>query len=1030
MSNLTYTVTRLSTEERLLSSEDSKLVLSFDVNSSFDLESFKIELHIYSLDNRLLRSVEDFRDYGVNYQNLNDLNRVEIVNLNPIQDAINNGYSNGDVVLKYNFLDDQFTKDTTRSEFYIDSISRDRTELKVLNLNLEDSEIVTSVEVVRNKLFNSEFIGEIVGNFRNDRFTRITNIRTGREGDKQFVFLKLYEPLRQGVNLKDTFYIDEEVANNEFFEVRSSLVGEVVVNPSLKGPNFNIEIEEEVSNPTDYLDINSLIPSITGSNYLVYSKFNELGIELSIDHSSFSNFVHFSSAQERLDNFKYKLGLIETYNSSSNSVKTSTASSSQITASLQYYNNLVEGVVNNFDHYERYLYFTSSSFSWPKVNDSYPYVNFATTSSEGLSFYNNLSTSASLYDETNRNRLVYTLPEFIYDDLNNQPYFIFLDMIGQHFDSLWIYSKAVTEKYNADNRLDYGISKDLVGDALRNFGIKLYGSNLSLDTLFSMYAGEIPNTGSENIETYISASNTPISQDNYSKEVLKRVYHNLPLLLKSKGTERGLRALINCFGIPYDILDIRYYGGTNKTELPYYGPGLSYTSSLDRIRLSNTGSIVNGDLVSYNTSLVKNGNDYSQDLHTIEVGFSPTTFIDNELSASVSSTFNLDDYIGDPRQYTSSYYQDLVKVSKPIFDNIDRYNVKDFIRQVKFYNNSLFRMIRDFTPARTNLNTGVIIKPNILNRSKVKQVHVSFTQPEYSGSLSIGSITGSNPGAFKTVTTEGLEYDTSYTFDRVYSTGTSSTTVLNGYSKFTGEFSGSRIVAADGELNRDNTIKYTDSSTFAPNSDYDVLVGSIQNVKRSNRFLRLDREEDYIQPKNSDFLTGSFVEGYRNSIDESAFSLAQDTNFDTISWNRIRYSGTKNTYNNLRAYFPFTRLEPFQGSVYSLSALSSSIQNVVDTSRRVETLYFGGDPALLATQGSLSDNFVEVTTTITGTTTTVTATLRNYQGVPVTEDEDITVTYQTKSTGPKGTTFDTRYVTISSGNSTGNDSFINQTLEA
>ena len=90
MSNLTYTVTRLSTEEQLLSSEDSKLVLSFDVNSSFDLESFKIELHIYSLDNRLLRSIEDFRDYGVNYQNLNDLNRVEIVNLNPIQDAINN----------------------------------------------------------------------------------------------------------------------------------------------------------------------------------------------------------------------------------------------------------------------------------------------------------------------------------------------------------------------------------------------------------------------------------------------------------------------------------------------------------------------------------------------------------------------------------------------------------------------------------------------------------------------------------------------------------------------------------------------------------------------------------------------------------------------------------------------------------------------------------------------------------------------------------------------------------------------------
>ena len=33
-------------------------------------------------------------------------------------------------------------------------------------------------------------------------------------------------------------------------------------------------------------------------------------------------------------------------------------------------------------------------------------------------------------------------------------------MVGQHYDNIWIYYKDVTQKYNADNRLENGISKD------------------------------------------------------------------------------------------------------------------------------------------------------------------------------------------------------------------------------------------------------------------------------------------------------------------------------------------------------------------------------------------------------------------------------------------------------------------------------------------------------------------------------------------------------------------------------------------
>ena len=60
-------------------------------------------------------------------------------------------------------------------------------------------------------------------------------------------------------------------------------------------------------------------------------------------------------------------------------------------------------------------------------------------------------------------------------------------MIGQHFDNLWIYAKGVSDKYNADNRLDFGVSRDLVAEVLKNFGVKLYTSNKSIEDLLSFF---------------------------------------------------------------------------------------------------------------------------------------------------------------------------------------------------------------------------------------------------------------------------------------------------------------------------------------------------------------------------------------------------------------------------------------------------------------------------------------------------------------------------------------------------------------
>jgi hypothetical protein len=155
-------------------------------------------------------------------------------------------------------------------------------------------------------------------------------------------------------------------------------------------------------------------------------------------------------------------------------------------------------------------------------------------------------------------------------------------MVGQHYDNIWIYYKDVTQKYNADNRLENGISKDIVADAIRDFGIKLYQNNFSNEDLYTAFLGLTPEgglfpfpnitgslptpSGYEYVDTKISASNDYLPLDDVNKSLYKRIYHNLPYLLQTKGTLPGLRALITSYGIPDTILRIKEYGGKDKTN--------------------------------------------------------------------------------------------------------------------------------------------------------------------------------------------------------------------------------------------------------------------------------------------------------------------------------------------------------------------------------------------------------------------------------------------------------------------------------
>jgi hypothetical protein len=815
---------------RSLSTEDVSLISSAQISKTFKPNDNFIELSFYALDNVRLQTISSYTNYSIlSGDTKQGQEGTSEIGIDVIQDYISYGFQGQEVKALYNFLDYPYSNTLNPQDFYIESISPDRTEVRLLSVNLGGSEVLDTTNKLIDSFNNETYTPDLYLYFGNNIFFSIVNIDVEEFRDTNAVLIKLYTPLPSTVNTKSRLNIVEKVSNSIAFEINTIITPDKPVIPTLRGANFNVEVEEQSTEPSQYYNYTELFSFPTNNTYReLNSLFKEKGAELGIDYSEFSNFINFSSAEERLLNFKYKLDLINSYQSSLDNITSINYADTGITGSRVYYENLLNGVVNNFDHYEKHLYFESGSTSWPKSNFTKPYINQQSSDTEATNWYLTELEDAILFDAQNPDILTNTVPSYLKEDPDNRPYELFIHMIAQHFDNLWVYTDAVSKKYDNDNRLNRGVSKDLVEDLLKNFGIKLYTSNKSVEDLFRYFTVNSYDTGEEYLPTgIITSGQPPTSQNDYQKEIYKRIYHNLPLLMKSKGTERGLRALINCFGIPSDVLKIKIFGGQSANDLPFFGGEQAWTGSLDKVRLNNTGSITSGDTISFYTSIINPSNEYTQDLHRIEVGFSPADNINTYiLSQSAvlfpNDPFNIDDYIGDPREVTTNTYAALRTYADQIFENVGFYNLKDFVRLIKFFDNVIFRMVRDFVPARSVTDAGIIIKPHLLERSKYGSPVMTWTRPEYSGSIDTAFISGSSGGAYKNigVGSIGTLFNKESSTRRNYTVPTplgkrGKDDKLHQEPRYNGELYNSYIKVTNGELNSSNPFKNLEYPTVA-----------------------------------------------------------------------------------------------------------------------------------------------------------------------------------------------------------------------
>lgn len=433
-----------------------------------------------------------------------------------------------------------------------------------------------------------------------DGDNKVITTWTGSEGS---LILKLYEPLPTTITTNQQVWI-AKMQSNPILET-ITISGELgdFCSP-LKGPNFSLDKGNDIglkiyddliasgsktSNDLINLYLNKLDLDTTKLNIQYVSSSYDENQASFVDDYAFENFVNFGSAAERVKNFLYKIQLLEFYKSRLETLTGTLAEGSLLTQDFNLllsddpsnldglfefeiekfvFRNPTEGidaqktldslnsVLRSFDGFENFLYTSTNVLAYPKMLlpdelTGLPiYVLKPSDTTEVTNWYDALLSTAEEYDKYNPNYLVYNIPEFLKEDSENEDFLLFLDMVGQHFDLIWVFINALTRIKKLDEGNLNGVPKTFVSNILKSFGWdvrKAFDSQYLWEYAFG--------------KTKDGVQKYSISLEDANYQVWRRILNNLPYLLKHKGTSRALKAVMACYGVPQSMLTIMEFGG-------------------------------------------------------------------------------------------------------------------------------------------------------------------------------------------------------------------------------------------------------------------------------------------------------------------------------------------------------------------------------------------------------------------------------------------------------------------------------------
>jgi hypothetical protein len=316
----------------------------------------------------------------------------------------------------------------------------------------------------------------------------------------------------------------------------------------------------------------------------------------------------------------------------------------------------------------------------------------------------------------------------------------------------------------------------------------------------------------------------------------------------------------------------------------------------EKVRIADLITASGDTLTPYKTIQQRyaNSESYTRDINYIEVAFSPQ----NEINDDINSTFgyfNIGEYIGDPSSSfdSATSYKKLNNLRDNYFEKyLNVYDWKDYIRLIKYFDNSLFKMLKDFVPSKTSISTGVVVKQHLLERNKQRPALVSGGEyNNYTSSIDIlpssSYISGGAAGVFNSSNYSG----SGQTWDYNVSTknGVVAVTQNSQDEFYNGELSGSDFRAITAEV---GPPKITGS--VIPSGSFVPFLNNVDTSRTSSIYYTVEYNSSYILPSNLDLIES-----------ESSFILAEvnDNNYTRNSWVTSRYKGSRGTSRDFNTKF-------------------------------------------------------------------------------------------------------------------------------
>ena len=188
--------------------DDLNLLSPFLIKEDFGQQNDYIEYYVYDAEGNLLEINYNYKSFKLPTTSYMDPvnGSLPIIEIDPIKDLQNLGYSSGEFNVRYNFFNNTIS-DADQQGLFLKEVSADRTEIRIGSTTLTNEQIESGSLAILNSYSSSVYFVDYIINFGDNVQSIAVNTALNKLESGYEILFKLYEPLPGNISDKSTLWI-------------------------------------------------------------------------------------------------------------------------------------------------------------------------------------------------------------------------------------------------------------------------------------------------------------------------------------------------------------------------------------------------------------------------------------------------------------------------------------------------------------------------------------------------------------------------------------------------------------------------------------------------------------------------------------------------------------------------------------------------------------------------------------------------------------------------------------------------------